>query len=90
MASVLFIVLSIRVQTSQAKKLDASQLVPCFFLEWSVVQVSISGNDAREVLADLLIARKLLDLWGAIKAVVCANKKLFALTFYLNGSCTSY
>ena len=49
-------------------------LVPSFFLEWSGVQVSTCGNDAREVPADWLIAKKPHDLLRklalrAIKAV---------------------
>ena len=60
------------------------------------VQVSISGNDAREVPADWLIAKKPRDLLrkfalGAINAVVRANKNLFAFAFalYLNGFSTN-
>jgi len=61
-------------------------------LKQSGVQVSICGNDAREVLADWFIAKKSilkkLDL-GAIKEVVPANKKLFAFSISLNGSSIS-
>ena len=69
-------------------------LVPSFSLEQSGVQVSICGNDAREVPADWLIAKKLHDLLrkfalGAIKGVVCANKYLFVFALYLKGFSTN-
>ena len=71
-------------------------LVPSFFLERSGVQVSICGNDAREVPADWLIAKKPRDLLRkfaleAINAAGRATKNLFAfaLAFCLNGSSTS-
>jgi len=60
----------------------------------SGVQASICGNDVREVPADWLKAKKPRDLLrkfalGAIKAVVRANRKLFAFAVYLNGSSTN-
>ena len=80
---------------SKLHKQSRLTLVSSFFLERSSVQVSICGNDAREVPADWLIAKKPRDLFRkialeAIKAVVRANKYLFAFAFslYLNGSST--
>ena len=65
--------------------------MPSFFLERSGVEDSICGNGAREVLADWLIAKKPREhlkkiALGATKAVVRANKNMFAFALYLNGS----
>jgi len=66
MAFVLSIVLSILFLHKQSRL----TLVPSLFLERSGVQASVCGNDAREELADWLIAKKSCELlkkfrsWG--------------------------
>jgi len=79
---------------SELHKKSRLTLVPSFFLEPLGVEVSICGNDAREVLADCLIAKKAAQTskkfaLGAIKAVIHANKNLFAFALYLNSSSTN-
>jgi len=75
---------------SKLRELSRLVLVPSFFLEQSVEQVSVCGTDARDVLADWLITIKPRELFENIALLNYSRTKtafvfVFAFALCIHG-----